>query len=238
MAVKASGTAAKVLVVLDAVARLQPIGVSALARHLGEDKSMVQRMLVTLAQQGWIRPERDEGAKWRATMRLRFLADLACPQADLRSLARPAMEALRDRTGETISLVALDNDRLIVLDVVESEALLRAVPTIGLEVPGPVSASSLAALPWLARTEQVAILGEEPSGQVEQQMEEAHANGFAVLESERGGGTVSIAAPIPDTEGALAAVLVLSAPIARLSPPHRAAIGRTIAEAARAIFNA
>ncbi len=238
MAVKASGTAAKALSVLDAVARLQPIGVSALARHLGEDKSMVQRMLVTLAQQGWIRPERDRATKWRATMRLRLLADLACPQADLRSLARPVMEELRDRTGETISLVAIDGDRLIVIDVVESEALLRAVPTIGLEVPGPVSASSLAALPWLARTEQVAILGAEPGLKVQRQIENVRAKGFAVLESERGGGTVSIAAPVFDDHGALAAVLVLSAPVARLSPPHRDAIGSEIANAAAAIANA
>ncbi|MCB2063819.1 MAG: IclR family transcriptional regulator [Novosphingobium sp.] len=235
MAVKASGTAAKALSVLDAVARLQPIGVSALARHLGEDKSMVQRMLVTLAQQGWIRPERDTATKWRATMRLRLLADLACPQADLRSLARPVMEELRDRTGETISLVALDNDRIIVLDVAESKALLRAVPTIGLEVPGPVSASSLAALPWLSRTEQIALLREEPGLQIQQQIEDVRAEGYAILESERGGGTVSIAAPIFNDHGALAAVLVLSAPVARLSPPYRDAIGSEIANAATAI---
>jgi IclR family acetate operon transcriptional repressor len=238
LAVKTSGTGAKTLAVLDAVARNQPIGVSALARLLQEDKSMVQRMLVTLAEQGWIRPERDGPTKWRCTMRLRLLADLACPQTDLPSLARATMVALRDKTGETISLVVRDNERFIVLDVVESEALLRAAPRIGQEVPGPVSASSLAALPHLARTEQLAILGQEPSAQVERQIDAARVQGFAVLESKRGGGTVSIAAPVLDSEAALSAVLVLSAPVARLSPPHRDTIGRTLSDAAAAILTA
>ena len=56
MAVKALRSATRVLSVLEAVASLQPVGLAAVARHLDEDKSAVQRALATLAEDGWIRP--------------------------------------------------------------------------------------------------------------------------------------------------------------------------------------
>lgn len=235
MAVKASGTGAKILAVLDAVARGQPVGVSELARSLGENKSMVQRMLVTLAEEGWIRPERTGTTKWRMTQRIRLLADLACPENDLKVLAREAMEKLRDDTGETASLVVRDAGRFIVVDVAESEALLRVAPKIGQEVPGPVSASSLAMLPHLALPDQIAVLGTEPSAALLEQFEAIRRDGYAVLESELGGGTVSIAAPISMADDGMAGVLVLSAPVGRLPASHRHVTGVRVQEAALAI---
>lgn len=232
MSVKPSSTAAKVLTVLDAVARNQPIGVSELARMLDEDKSLVQRMLVTLASERWIWSEPGRSTKWRVTQRMRLLADLACPDDDLRERARPAMEALRDATGETVSLVVRDVDRFLVADVAESEMMLRTVPRIGGEVPGPVSASSLAFLPFLPRPDQAAILGSEPGERHEEQFRAVREAGFAVLESERGGGTVSLAAPVFGAANEPLAAIVLSAPVARLAGGDRAAAGKQVRDTA------
>ena len=55
MSVKRSQSAARVLAVLECIARHQPIGVSELARLLQADKSAVQRAVMTLADDGWIR---------------------------------------------------------------------------------------------------------------------------------------------------------------------------------------
>ena len=55
MAVKRSQSASRVLSVLELIASRQPIGVSALAKLLDEDKSAVQRAIMTLADAGWIR---------------------------------------------------------------------------------------------------------------------------------------------------------------------------------------
>lgn len=235
MAVKSSSTAAKVLSVFDAVARSQPIGVSELARLLHEDKSMVQRMLVTLAAEGWIRAEPGSNSKWRVTRRIRLLADIACAEDDLRLMARSSLEALRDSSGETVSLVVNDADRFIVSDVAESHELLRTVPRIGREVPGPVSATSLAFLPFMPRSTQVGILGNEPSEEVEQQLAEVRERGYAILESTLGGGTVSIASVIRDGTGAPVAAVVLSAPVARLSRRNRDAVGTEVRQVAQAL---
>jgi IclR family acetate operon transcriptional repressor len=195
----------------------------------------VQRMLVTLAEAGWIRPEPERSTKWRVTQRLRLLSDIACTVDDLRIIARPSIEALRDASGETVSLIVQDADRFIVSDVAESHEMLRAAPRIGGEVPGPVSASSLAFLPFLSRSAQIVILGREPDQAIGAQFNQVREQGFAVLESTRGGGTVSLASPVFDTAGNPIAAIVLSAPIARLSPGNLDAIGREVRQVALAL---
>ena len=235
MAVKASTTAVKVLAVLDAVARNQPAGVSELARLLGDDKATVQRMLVTLAETGWIRAEGERRTKWTVTHRLRLLADIACEDSDIVALARPHMAALRDASGETVSLVLNDGDRFVVVDVIESDALLRVAPRAGMEVPGPVSASSLAFLPFLPLLRQTAILGQLPTAEHEQVFAQVREVGFAVRESRRNGDTVSIAAAVRAPSGPPLAVMVLTAPLARLESGDRAALGRKVSEAAQAL---
>jgi len=232
MAVKASTTAVKVLAVLDAVARNQPTGVSNLARFLDEDKATVQRMLVTLAESGWIKAEGERRTKWSVTHRLRLLADVACGESDIVARARPSMEALRDASGETVSLVLNDGGRFIVVDVAESDALLRAAPRVGMEVPGPLSASSLAFLPYISLRHQAAILGYEPTAADEHAFAQVCEAGFAICESQRNGDTVSIAAAVRAPSGYPVAVIVVTAPQARLAPADRPALGRKVCEAA------
>jgi len=235
LAVKASTTATKALAVLDAVARNQPIGVSDLARFLYEDKGTVQRMLVTLAEEGWIKSDGAQRTKWSVTHRLRLLADISCGESDIMAIARPCLETLRDASGETVSLVLNDGHRFIVADVAESDALLRAAPRIGMEVPGPISASSLAVLPYLPLARQSGILGHEPTADDKGLIEMVRETGFAIHESQRNGETVSIAAAVQERTGAPIAIIVLTAPQARLNQAQRVAMGRQVSEAAQSL---
>ena len=232
MAVKASTTAGKVLAGLDAVARNQPVGVSELARFLAEDKAMVQRMLVTLAEEGWIKPEGERRTKWSVTHRLRLLADIACADSDIITIARPVLEALRDETGETVSLVLNDAARFIVADVAESDAMLRAVPRVGMEVPAPISASSLAYMPFLPVGRQAAIIGRPPTASDEEMLEEVRKAGFAMRESHRNDETVSIASAVRDKSREPLAVIVVTAPQSRLSPMKCETLGKAVHKAA------
>ena len=235
MAVKASTTAVKVLGVLDAVARNQPVGVSDLARTLMEDKATVQRMLVTLAEEGWIKPEGERRTKWSVTHRLRLLADIASVDSDIITIARPWLESLRDQTGETVSLVLNDATRFIVADVAESEALLRAVPRVGMTVPGPISASSLAFLPVVSGLRQAAILGAEPTAADAVMLEQIRQSGFAIRESNRNDETVSIASAVRGQVGEPLAILVLTAPQSRLLSQDAPALGKEVKQAAEDI---
>lgn len=235
MAVKASSTGSKTLAVLDAVARNQPIGVSELSRLLGEDKSMVQRMLVTLSDDGWIRQAASRTTKWQVTDRLRVLADIACSSANFREAAREVIARLRDVTGETVSLVVRDGRRFIVTDVAESNEMLRVAPKIGDDVPGPVSACSLSVLPYVSSEERELILGKQCEEDLAKEIEAVGRSGFSVMERERRGGTVNIASAIFNSLGNPLAVVVLSAPVGRLGRREREAAGAMIRDGARSV---
>ncbi len=235
MAVKASSTGSKTLAVLDAVARNQPVGVSELSRLLDEDKSMVQRMLVTLSEDGWIRPAASRTTKWQVTDRLRVLADIACSSANFREAAREAIARLCHETGETVSLVVRDGRRFIVTDVAESREILRVAPKIGDDVPGPISACSLSVLPYVSAEDRKLILGKDCDDDLVKQIELVGRNGYSVMERERRGGTVNIASAIFDKLGSPLAVIVLSAPVGRLGRREREAVGVMIRDAARSV---
>ena len=150
MTVKPVRAGERVLATLEALAEHQPIGVGALARVLDDDKSAVQRALVTLAATGWIRPVAGDQTRWELTGRVLVVAQHAQHRSDLRQRARPTLEALRDEVGESVLLAAPEVGRLVVLDVVESRQLVRTAPWIGMVLP---LAASSAGRAFLARLE-------------------------------------------------------------------------------------
>jgi IclR family acetate operon transcriptional repressor len=131
VAIKRSHSGSRVLAVLEAIASHQPIGVSALARLLDEDKSAMQRTLMTLADEGWIRAVRELPVRWEVTARILAVANAAQGNNDLRQRARPFLEKLRDDSGETVLLVLPDQQNFVIADVAESREILRLVPSIG-----------------------------------------------------------------------------------------------------------
>src|SRR5690349_3897183 len=100
MAVKGSSTAARVLTVFEAVAANQPVGVAALSRTLGIDKSAVQRALVTLADQGWIQERDEQMTRWEITPRILAIAHSSRAKADLRHAIQLTLDRLAVETGE------------------------------------------------------------------------------------------------------------------------------------------
>ena len=104
MAVKWSQSASRVLAILEKIAAYQPVGITELARLVDADKSAVQRALMTLARDGWIRVAPGKARRWEVTERIQALAHLALGSHDLRHRARPVLQALRDKTGESVLL--------------------------------------------------------------------------------------------------------------------------------------
>ena len=94
--------------------------------------------------------------------RMSVVAQEAARRSDLRQRARAALEYLRDETGESVLLAALDSNRVVTLDVVESSHLMRTVPRVGMVIPSS-SAAGLAALAHLDSDGLRSFLGDTPS---------------------------------------------------------------------------
>lgn len=235
MAVKQVQSASRVLAAFEALAEHQPAGVSALARALGDDKSAVQRALLTLADAGWIARTGPDLDQWKLTSRVAAFAAVAEQRGNLRTVARPVLEELRDDLGETMLLAVLRDRRVLTIDVVESNQLVRTAPKIGLEIPVEGSAAAQAILAHLPAAELVRVLGAAPSRTLLSHLGRARRRGWAVNNRRVRAGASAVGAAVLDRRGRPLASIALSGPATRLPPAVLAGHGPRVAAAARRI---
>lgn len=237
MTVKRSQSLTRALRVIDAVAAGQPVSVSALARLVEEDRSAVQRTVMTLADAGWLRPA--PGAKgWELSAHLFAIANLPRSDSELRRRARPALEALGEETGESAFLAIPDQQRFVVIDVVESRQPLRMVPRIGEAVAPENSSTGRAVLPWLPAESQAALLGRTPHADDEALFALTRARGYAASVGEVFAGATNLAAPVFDVAGRPIAAMAICGPSERLDEARIARFGPLLAERAGALSEA
>ncbi|WP_083666236.1 IclR family transcriptional regulator [Mycobacterium sp. NS-7484] len=217
MAVKGSSTAARVLTVFEAVAANQPVGVAALSRLLGIDKSAVQRALVTLSDQGWIQAREEQLTRWETTGRILSIAHSSRAKSDLRHRIQYALEHLAAQTGETAMFNEPDGPHLVVSQVAESRQALRMVPRIGAMVPARESATGRVLLPFLSQDRQIELLGELPDAEFLAQLDACRTRGYAAS-SEVNAPSMTIAAPVFEADGRPIGAVAISGPAERMPP--------------------
>ena len=235
MTVKRSRSATRVLTVLEGIAQHQPVGVSELARLLADDKSAVQRAIMTLADSGWISACDGTPRRWQLTARLLTLAHTALGGNDLLVRCRGTLESLRSETGESVLLTAPDVNSFVVIDALESRQMLRTVPTVGMPIPVRGSATSRAILPYMSREEQTALLGSEPDAALLKHFAATLTKGYGVNDGDILPGSTNLAAPIFGLGGKPEAAIVVSAPSDRLPPEEHDRVGHIVAQAARSL---
>lgn len=228
MPVKHVQSAARVLTTFEALADHQPVGVGALARVLGEDKSAVQRALMTLAEAGWIRRAAGDTTRWEVSTKVLGLAHGAHRRTGLRERARPVLEQLRDDTGETAILNVPEAGQIVVLDVAESTQLVRTVPGIGLAVPPLESAAGQAILAHLspARRREFGVAGGEA------RLRQVHERGWSVNDRDATPGASAVGAAVLDGAGQPVASITVSGPAERMSHDVLDRVGPLVARVA------
>jgi len=221
------------LKVFERTAALQPIGVSALARDLGADKSAIQRDLMTLADAGWIRPAGASSGQWELTPHILTLARPAQGIDMLRQRARPALERLRAETGETAYLTVPDGSQFVVIDAVESRQMLRMVASIGLVVRVHGTATARAILPYLSESEQERLLGEPVTAAMRAEFAASLARGYAINDGDIEPSAVALASAILGPDEFPVGALVLTGPTDRLDAARRKELGELLIVEAR-----
>ncbi|WP_222183741.1 IclR family transcriptional regulator [Geminicoccus harenae] len=157
------GTAAfgKFMRVLQAVADAPgEHGVAALARLTGLPRPTVHRIVAALEAEGLVVPAPGSG-RYALGTRLMALASQSWDRLDLRRLARPHLQALRDRLDETVHLALPAGDAMVYVDKLESRQVVRMTSRIGTPVAlhsSSVGKAWLAALPEAEATALVARL--------------------------------------------------------------------------------
>jgi DNA-binding IclR family transcriptional regulator len=234
------GVLDRVVAVLDAVEDGAG-SFSAIVVATGLPRSTVHRLLRAMEAHGLV-TEPGDGA-YRLGPRLLRLAATAA-DLPLRDLARPALDGLARRTGESAQLYVRARDARICVDTVESDRELRTIVPVGAALPLTAGSAGKVFMAWAAtdrdRDRLIAaatpLTPSTPTGdRLRREVAAARRAGFASSGSERHEGVGSVSAPVLGPEGTLVAVVSVSGPSARLGREDAAAYADAVIEAADAI---
>jgi DNA-binding IclR family transcriptional regulator len=237
---------ARALALLDALGEQEEAGLAELARRAGLHPSTAHRLLASLVASGYATQSPHNG-RYRLGRRVFELATgSAVLEAQLRSLARPHLDAIRAAIDETTNLVALDGVSAVYLDQVESRHAVRLFAEPGRRVPAHASGAGKAMLafqepatlqrfyagaPWQPMTAHTITSAEA----LRRELERVRARGYAIDDQEYEEGVSCVGAPILDRRGLACAALSVSAPSARLARRGLADLGRLLARHASEI---
>lgn len=227
--------------VLEAFSIDQPVlGVTEIARRVGQHKSTVSRILATLERAGYV--ERDEGSgRFRLGLGRIALAGPLLADLDVRRVALGSLQQLTERTGETSALMVWNGHEAVVVEQVQSPKQVKHTAAIGTRYDTYESSSVkvfLAALPAAEVAnlfERRLLVGTSDEQSLEgytAELNRVGEQGFAINDGRTSGEEVGIAAPVRDHRGVVVAAVLLSAPRFRVPPALLEVLARSVAEAA------
>lgn len=194
-----------------------PASLADLVARTGLPRATAHRLACALEEHGLLR--RDAGGRWGLGPTLARLGAAAAAGPPLAVTAVPALEALRDATGESVQLYVRRGDERLCVVSLESPHSLRTIVPVG------------AALP-LARGSAGRILGGGPVA----------PGGWAESVEEREPGVASVSAAVRDERpgggGSVLAAVSVSGPVERTTRAPGRRYGRLVVEAAAAVGRA
>ncbi len=204
------GVLDKAVRVLEAVEQ-RPLDLAGLVAATGIPRATAHRLAVALEAHRLLR--RDGQGRFVPGLRLVGLGRAAATAVALPDAARPALEALRDDTGESVQLYVRDGDRRVCIVSLESPHGLRTIVPLGAALPLGIGSAGR-------------ILAGEPVGD---------PGGWVQSVGEREAGVASVSAPVCSRDDGLVAAVSISGPIDRLGSEPGRRHGAAVVAAARRI---
>lgn len=199
------------------------LGVTEVVKITGIPKSNVSRMLMALADKGFLRKE--ESGKYSLTYIYHSFSALVSEQSTLVQRARPMMQRLADQFKETIHLNVIDNYERVCVSAIEPPQQLKAVVPIGQRSPLYAGASSKALLAFSDEDVLARVLSKEmaaftkntitDANELIAEIEKIRRIGYATSQGERIRGLTSFAIPVQSRYRKLVGSLAVSVPMAR-----------------------
>lgn len=202
------------------------LGISALAKELGVAKSTAHRLAVTLAAEGFLEQNPDNG-RYRLGLALFELGTLVRRRMDVSTLGLPLLGALRDTTQEAIHLAMLAQSDIVYLYNLESSQAVGTRSYLGMRKPAFCTSEGRVLLAFSPPEHAAAVLKEGGAARtpntitdpkaLARLLDEVRQNGYAVDDEESEIGMRGLAAPVRDATGRVIAAVGLSAPMQRLT---------------------
>lgn len=249
------GTVGKALDLLEDVAALgRPVRFSELLARNPYPKATLHRLLATLTRQGMLAHDPVEHS-WRPGLRLVRLAHAAWAQSSLAPIARPHLDALSARLGETVHLAQLDAGHVLYLDKRNAAKPIDMFSQAGKVGPSYCTGVGKALLAYLDPAALEAALDRQAfhrftpatigdATALKAELAAIRAEGLSFDREEHERGIICVAAPILSARGrAIGALSVTSstdrhdlAELAALAPDLRAAAAAIASDAEAWLF--
>ncbi|KEA62291.1 Transcriptional regulator, IclR family [Marinobacterium lacunae] len=124
---------------MDAISRYsKPVKLKMLSADTGLHPSTAYRILNSLTDNRFV--ERDSNGDYRLGPRMLQLSNRLHTDIDLRAVALPHMEALRDKLGETVNLTIREGDVVIYFEKVTPNRMMHVNQIVGSRAPLHVTA--------------------------------------------------------------------------------------------------
>ena len=218
----------RTLDLLEALSRLGPASLAALAESAGCTRTAAFRLLRTLQARGFTIQDEARGV-WRLGARWSALGRAASEQGALAATAMPFLAALGKATGENVYLRVRDGMESETVAIYQTDPAIRMYSEVGKR--GPLHAgSSRILLAFAPEAVQTQLLAQRlnrftPATRVDAtwiaaDLQRIRTRGYLVTSDEVVAGAVGIAAAVRDAAGAVIAVLYISSPSMRMRPPR------------------
>ena len=185
-----------------------PCSLTDLVERTGLSRATAHRLAVALEGHGLLRRTAD--GRFALGVRLIALGRAAEAAVPLAELARPALEELRDRTGESVQLYVRDGDTRVCIAALESPHGLRTIVPLGAVLPLDVGSA----------------------GRV---LRDPEAAGWVESVGEREAGVASVSAAVRDPGGRVVAAVSASGPVERTTRHPGRRYGEAVSAAAAAV---
>ena len=223
-----SQSAARALSVLDLLAdSSEPIGVREIARRLSLGASIVQRLVTTLSEYGYVERAPD-GQKYRIGYRAFLVGHNFVARSDLYAATSPELRLMADRDQINAYFGVLRDGAVVYLDALQSKGPIAIVSEPGTRACLHSTAFGKALLADLDETAVASLLGAEPYRPLTPKTKITLASlmedvrclrrfGYVISDEENMANVFSVGAPLRDRTGQIVAAISGAVPRNQLS---------------------
>lgn len=209
---------------------------------LGLHKSTAHRLMMVLEQHRLV-VKNPETGRYRLGLRLYELGSRAIDGLDLRGKARPYLDRLQERFGETVFFCILDEGQVFYVEKVESQRSVRTACTVGSRAPAYCTAVGKAMLSELPEAEISAIVRKSglkaitaktitTVARLKSELKTVRARGYAIDDEEKEDGLRCVGAVVRAHSRKLSAAMSISGPAFRMTKERIPEVGEALMQAA------
>jgi len=222
------------------------LGIGDLSERLLMDKATVHRLVNTIKDAGYV-SQNPENKKYSNSLKLLAMGNRVMGKSGIKHVARPFLEELSEKTGETINLGICIDNKIVYLDKLESSSTIKVDLGIGVSVPIFCSGMGKAILAFTPEEEREELLkgvsferftehSIVDKSMLLKELESIRKDGYSMDDEEYIEGLICFGAPVFDFNGRPAAAVSISCPKYRYNrEKHLQLYTRLVTDAAQRI---